>query len=272
MIIGLDHTGLAVRDLDAARDTFSALGFTLTPRELLTRPGPDGKQVSTGAANHVFMLERGYQELITITDPSAGHMLLPRLDRYWGLHIVILESDDAESDRAAMAKRGIPVSECTTWGREVPGQGEARFRFFVVADSEAPECVLGIVQHLTPEKIRPPELLAHRNRAKAIVGCTLCVRDAAEASTRYARILGLPTSGTFRFPGGTYLALAEHATLAARHPGAELPAAPSLAAVEFAVRDMAALESGGVPLVRDGASRRLSPSLGFGAVIAFSPA
>ena len=267
MILGLDHTGLAVRDLDAARDTFTALGFTLTPRELLTRPGPDGKQVSTGAANHVFMLERGYQELITITDPMAGHMLLPRLERYWGLHIVILESDDAEADRAAMAGRGVPVSDCTTWGREVPGQGEARFRFYVVADSEAPECVLGIVQHLTPEKIRTPELLAHRNRAKAILGCTLCVKDAAEASGRYARILGLPAAATFRFAGGTYLALASRADLAARHPGAELPPAPSLAAVEFAVGDMGALEASGVPLVRDGASLRIAPSLGIGAVV-----
>lgn len=272
MIIGLDHTGLAVRDLDAARDTFAALGFTLTPRELLTRPGPDGKQVSTGAANHVFMLERGYQELITITDPSAGHMLLPRLQRYWGLHIVILESDDAESDRAAMAARGVAVSECTTWSREVPGQGEARFRFYVVADAEAPECVLGIVQHLTPEKIRTPELLAHRNRAKAIVGCTLCVRDVAEASRRYARILGLPPAETFRFAGGTWFALAGHPALAARHPGADLPPAPSLAAVEFAVGDMGFIDASGVALVREGASRRLAPSLGFGGVVSFSPA
>jgi catechol 2,3-dioxygenase-like lactoylglutathione lyase family enzyme len=28
MILGLDHTGLAVRDLEAARGSFAALGFT----------------------------------------------------------------------------------------------------------------------------------------------------------------------------------------------------------------------------------------------------
>jgi catechol 2,3-dioxygenase-like lactoylglutathione lyase family enzyme len=269
--LGLDHTGLAVRDLDAARDTFKALGFTLTPREVLTRPGPDGRPVSTGADNHVFMLERGYQELITITDPGAGHMLLPRLARYWGLHIVILESDDAEADRAAMAGRGIPVSACATWGREVPGRGEARFRFFVVAGNEAPECMLGIVQHLTPEKLRTPELLAHRNGAKALVGCTLHVSDLGEASRRYARILNLPAADTFDLGRGTWLKLADDAGLVRRYPGAGLPAAPSVAAVEFAVGDIGVIDASGVPLVREGGSRRIAPSHALGAVIRFIP-
>ena len=276
MFIGLDHTGLAVRDLDAARDLFVRLGFKLTPREALTKPGPDGRPVSTGADNHVFMLEQGYQELITITDPSAGHMLLPRLERYWGLHIIIVETDDAEGDCAAMAKAGISVSPCVTWGREVPGRGEAKFRFFVVMDAEAPECVLGIVQHLTPGMLRTPELLDHPNGAKAIRGCTMHVADVAEASARYARIFGSLKGASVagnevRFANGTYLRLSDQMALGKDYPGATFPLAPSLAAVEFAVSNLPFIEASGVPLRRDGSARWLAPQDAFGGVIRFVP-
>ena len=272
MFLGLDHTGLAVPDLDAARERFAALGFTLTPREVLTRPGPDGKLVSSGADNHVFMLERGYQELISVTDPSAGHMLVPRIARYWGLHIVLVSSDDAEGDRDALAKRGVEVSPCTTWGREVPGRGEARFRFFLVMDKDAPECLLGIVQHLTPDMLRSPELLAHANGAKSINGCTLHVADRAAAHARYARIFGPFPGDEVKFADGTYLRLADRAGLAAAYPGAEVPAAPSVAAIEFGVGRMDVIAGSGIPLQRDGKACWLAPRDAFGAVIRFEPA
>ena len=82
MFLGTRPTGLVVPDLEAVRALFASLGFHLTPRELLTRPGSDGKPVSTGAENHVFMRARGYQEVIAVTDPAAGHMLVPRIARY----------------------------------------------------------------------------------------------------------------------------------------------------------------------------------------------
>ena len=277
MFIGLDHTGLAVRDLDAARDLFVRLGFTLTPREALTKPGPDGKPLSTGADNHVFMLEQGYQELITITDPAAGHMLLPRLERYWGLHIIIVETDDAEGDCDKLARAGIPVSPCVTWGREVPGRGEARFRFFVVMDPAAPECVLGVVQHLTPELLRTPELLVHANGAKAIRGCTMHVADVVEARARYGRLFGSLAGAKLegdevRFANGTYLRLFDKAALAKAYPDAEFPAAPALAAVEFSVRNMPYIAASGVPMRQDGDACWLAPQDAFGGVIRFVPA
>ncbi len=276
MFLGLDHTGLAVPDLEAARALFASLGFRLTPRELLTRPGPDGKPVSTGAANHVFMLSRGYQELIAVTDPAAGHMLVPRIARYWGLHIVIVSTDDADGDRQRLADRGVPVSACATWGREVPGRGEARFKFFLVGDAQAPECMLGIVQHLTPDILRPPELLVHPNGATALNGCILHVADRAEARKRYERIFGTlhaePEGDVVRFPDGTWLRLADRHDLERSFPGARVPDAPSVAAIEFSVGNMQAIVSGGAPLMRDDMGCWLSPRDVFGAVVRFVPA
>jgi catechol 2,3-dioxygenase-like lactoylglutathione lyase family enzyme len=273
MITGLDHTGLAVADLAAARARFAALGFTLTQRETLMKPGPDGRPVSSGADNHVIMFERGYQELIAIVDPAAGHMLLPRLARYMGLHIVVLASDEAEADRTAAAARGCTVTPCMTWDREVQGKGTARFRFFLFADAEAPEALLCVVQHLTPELLRTPELVRHANGATALRGCILHVADAAEARARYERLLGLTSDDdTFRFPDGTTLRLADAAVLARAFPGATLPPAPAVAAIEVEMRNPARLGASGATLHESPDGVWLGPEHLFGATLRVRPA
>jgi catechol 2,3-dioxygenase-like lactoylglutathione lyase family enzyme len=272
MLIGLDHTGLGVPDLEAARARFAALGFTLTSREALTRPGPDGMPVVSGADNHVFMMERGYQELIAITDASLGHMLVPRLERYWGLHIVVLASDDVEADRAAFVARGVAATPCATWGREVPGRGAAQFRFFMVAEQDAPEALLAIVQHLTPERLRTPELLNHENGAVALNGCVLHAVDHAAAANRYARILGAAGNGEFRFPDQTFLRIADSDALTTSFPGAAFPVAPSVAAIELAVRRPERVIASGLPIHRDEGGFWLAPQDAFGAVLRFTVA
>jgi len=269
MFLGLDHTGLAVRDLEAARARFAALGFLLTPREVLSKPGPAGTWVSSGADNHVFMMKRGYQELITITDPESGHMLLPRLQRYWGLHIVVIGSNAVDADHDRLAEGGLAVSPCMTWGRLVSDKGQAQFRFFSVADQDAPEAVLAVVQHLNPDILRPAELLEHPNGAAALNGCILHVADLSEARARYARLFGPISGDEFRFPDGTFLRLADRAALAAAFPGAEVPSAPAAAAIEIAVTRMERLIASGVRLRRSDGAYWLDPGEAFGAIFRF---
>jgi len=271
MILGLDHTGLALPDLEAGRALFAKLGFTLAQREILTQPGPDGTQVSSGADNHVIMMRQGYQELISVFDPAPGHMLLPRIARYWGLHIIVIACDDAEAERAAFTARGVDCTPCATWGRYVPSGGEARFRFFMVADNAAPEAALCLVQHLTPDALRPAYLLAHENDARALSSCTLHVANLAEATRRYAAMFDMPViQGALHFANGTELRLADRAGLAAAYPGADVPAAPAIAGIEFAIGKIARLDKAGLPLLRDGPDRWLLPRDGFGAIVRFS--
>lgn len=273
-VSGVDHTGLAVDDLDPAAAFFRRIGFTLTPREALTRPGPDGTHVPSGADNHVFMLRRGYQELIAVSDPSGGHMLIPRLSLYRGLHIVVLASPDVDGLRARLAVAGVPAGPCMTWGRAVAGGGAARFRFFMYAPEAAPEAVLCVVQHLTPEALRPPALLSHANGAEALNGVTLHVADAAEAEARYSRLLGsAPVEpGLFRFRDGTFLRLADSAGLARLFPGAVVPPAPSVAALEFALRDPGFVARAGVKINPDEGGGWIGPEDAFGAIIRIVPA
>src|SRR5512134_1072217 len=53
-IQGIDHVVLVVRDLDAARDTFERMGFTVTPRGHHT----------IGSQNHCVMFGHDYIELL----------------------------------------------------------------------------------------------------------------------------------------------------------------------------------------------------------------
>lgn len=271
MIDRLDHCGLAVPDLEPARALFERLGFTLTPRETLTRPRPDGSHENSGADNHVFMMERGYVELIAVVDPSLGHMLVPRLERYMGLHIVVLGSDDVDGLRARLSEKGVGVSPCMTWGRAVKGGGEARFRFFVYDDAEAPESALCVVQHLTPDVLRPAALLKHANGADALLGVTLHVQDFQASVARYGRLLGTEADaeGTFRFPDGTWLRLQDRERLARRFPGAEPAPAPGVAALELALADTEAPTRAGLSTVPDRGGQWIGPEQAFGAIIRF---
>ncbi|MCC6002146.1 MAG: VOC family protein [Pararhodobacter sp.] len=273
MIDRLDHCGLAVADLEPARALFASLGFTLTPRETLTRPGEDGTHVNSGADNHVFMLNKGYVELIAVTDPDSGHMLVPRLARYMGLHIVVLGSDDVDAVHARLAAAGVGVTPCMTWGRSVAGGGEARFRFFLYTDDSADESVLCVVQHLTPDALRPGNLLSHANGATALNGVTLHVTDLQAGLARYARLLGQQPDdrATFRFSDGTWLRLADTDALKAAFPGAMPPAAPSVAAVEIALDDMEAPARAGLSPQHDAGGVWIGPGDAFGAIIRFVP-
>ena len=60
-IAGIDHALVGVSDLEAARDAYARLGFTVTPR---------GRHIGWGTGNHTVMFENDYVELIGILDPT----------------------------------------------------------------------------------------------------------------------------------------------------------------------------------------------------------
>ena len=60
--LGIDHLVVAVRDLDAAREAYAALGFTLTAR------GRHSPLIGTG--NHCIMFGRDDVELLGVLTPT----------------------------------------------------------------------------------------------------------------------------------------------------------------------------------------------------------
>src|SRR3546814_12037119 len=58
---GVDHVLVGVRNLEAARDTYRRLGFTVSPR---------GRHLGWGTANYCIMFPGASIELLGILDPT----------------------------------------------------------------------------------------------------------------------------------------------------------------------------------------------------------
>jgi catechol 2,3-dioxygenase-like lactoylglutathione lyase family enzyme len=173
--VGLDHVGFIVADLAQSHRLFSDLGFTLTPRADHTRTTPQGQVVPAGSAQHSIMLDAGYIELMQITDPQAGHQLTPATAERYGLHVLALAVADAAAWHADCLRRQLPVGPLLDWSRPVrtpEREGLARFCFFDAPWQARDPSYLCWVQHLTPELVRSPSLLAHANQAQALTGVT----------------------------------------------------------------------------------------------------
>jgi len=170
---GLDHVGFIVADLEASSRLVSELGFRQTARADHTRTNSAGVLVSAGSSQHSVMLQRGYIELMQITDPLAGHQLTPATAVRHGLHVIAFGTDDAAACRQACIARGVEVGPLLNWARLIREDdvlGEARFCYFDSRwDPHDPSYVCW-VQHLTPQLLRPPRLLQHDNGVLALTG------------------------------------------------------------------------------------------------------
>ncbi len=244
--VDLDHIGLATADLDRARVVFERLGFLLTPKSFHAGPtGDDGGYGPWGTGNYCAMFKRGYFELIGITDPALYHdHLTERLDRYGGLHLIAMGSNDGHGLARTLDARIDGIATPYDFTRDVPfgdGAKEGSFRI-VQLDGEAfPDGDMFFVQHLSREVLWQPDLLSHPNGVTDLAGVTICVADVAASRGRIAALLdGGGDGGRFDLAAGS-VELIDQAALAARYPGMTPPAMPWVAAVEFNAADMAAL-------------------------------
>jgi catechol 2,3-dioxygenase-like lactoylglutathione lyase family enzyme len=216
----LDHIGIAVPDLAAAAETYRRLGFQLTPLQQQAGPlEPGGPVVRWGSANHCAMLEQGYLELIGVVDPALYDNQLGRfLARYRGIHIMALGIADAEAAVERLRQAGLVVAGVRPMQRPVAtpeGTSEVRFKRVPLAD--APEGRIQLIEHLTPELMWQPHLLAHPNRVVALTETVLCVADIAETAERFRRLAGIAplrhgTARIFAFAAGR-LVLCDPASL-----------------------------------------------------------
>ncbi|MES3003840.1 MAG: VOC family protein [Pseudomonadota bacterium] len=198
LAINLDHLGTAVEDLDAGRLAFEKLGFRMTPRsQHRGAAAPGGPVELFGQGNHCAMLEQGYLEVLGIFDRTLPTPAQQYLDRYEGLHIVGLKPGSIDRLRA-LARGGGALDAPRELGREVDfgpkGLERRRAEFINVKFRPAvfPEATFLYTQHLTPDVIWQPHLLAHPNRAQALQCVYICASDAQGLADRLAGVLQVP--------------------------------------------------------------------------------
>lgn len=239
--LSLDHVGFMVRDLDAGAARWRKLGFQLAPRSPQMGATPDGAVMAPWAtANHCTMFERGYLELIGITDPKRHNPWAAFMDRFEGIHITALRCRNADTAYTALAKRADGFDPPLQRRRDAPygdGAREFRFRNIFSQDDKYPEGRFIVIEHQTPEVIWQPALMTHPNGAVSFDEVVFC--GASDTAARIAAITGeAARDGRFYLSGGGSASVMDQAAFGSRFPGAARPVAPCVAAIVIDVDDL----------------------------------
>ena len=174
MTRGIDHIVHVVRDLDAARDLYEALGF-----------GVGAENVHPwGTRNRLVQFIGSYIELLAIPDPD----LLPRVppgtysfgnfNREFlescgeGLSFLVLQSRDASADKQGFDQAGFGGFAEMSFSRKavLPDltETEVSFSLAFARDPASAHAGFFTCKHGTPERIWFPELQRHPNNAEGI--------------------------------------------------------------------------------------------------------
>lgn len=277
-ITGLDHTLIAVRDLEAARETFERLGFDATPR---------GEHTGRGTANYCYMFQTGYLELLGVVDPSQdlfgiGARIAELGD---GIERLALATDDAGEAQANLVEAGLRAQPPQALERVLSaeaGGGSVAFQL-VLLDEEPPLRSLFLCQHLTPDRTWQPQWMSHRNTAVALRGVILVVEHPPAVHDQFVKLFGMSSTvatdqvsavhvGTQRL---MILSPTDMEVMFPDMPGARQKPLPRYAAVQIGVRDLdacrAALAEGNVPFAvhDEEGSLRVAPHEACGVLIEF---
>ncbi|EWY41146.1 hypothetical protein N825_31290 [Skermanella stibiiresistens SB22] len=221
-ITGIDHTIIGVADLEAARASWTRLGFTVTPR---------GRHIGWGTGNYCVMFPNDYVELLGIIDASQfvnnlDRLLETRGEGFLGLAFGAADSGAVHDAFPEVTEAPKDLARLL----ELP-EGTVAPRFSLVHFK--PEATPGLsafcCAHLTPELLRQPDWLDHANGATGLDGMTIPATDPATLAPAYARLFG---DGAIRAGQGRLEVRTEALTLrflspermARRYPGLE-PAA-----------------------------------------------
>jgi len=275
-ITGIDHTLVGVRDLEAARNVWQRLGFTVTPR---------GRHIGWGTGNYCIMLASGYIELLGIVDATQ---FTNNLDLFLktreGLMGFAFATNDAAACAASLRNAGIEAEGPKQLKRllELP-EGTVVPEFALV--HPAPEAIPGlkafVCQHLTPDLVRRPDWLAHPNNAVSLLGMTIAADQPRALVPAWRKLLGdkavrADAAAMLVETGGGRLLFATPETLATRYREvAPVPnfKRPWAVAMSLGVSDLArcerALRDGGFNPVRLGDGIVLPPEATGGMFLEF---
>jgi catechol 2,3-dioxygenase-like lactoylglutathione lyase family enzyme len=217
-IQGIDHVVVVVRDLDAARDTFARMGFTVTPRGYH----------SVGSQNHCVMLGRDYVELLAspAANPHPSRQYYTDFARVGeGLAAIALASRNAKGAYTELLWAGFGPSDPLELSRPVElagGARDAKFRITQIPPGVMPGGRVFVCEHLTRELVWRPEHQRHANGATELAAVAILCDDVAQAVKPYERLFDVKAKaiaeGLLVETGGAPLAFVTAASLAKRLP------------------------------------------------------
>jgi hypothetical protein len=272
----LHHAGLVVRDIGRAMEVYRRLGFALTaPSFPAVSPAEGAPPRAAGAGNTHANFLRNFVEIVTVVRDGSAipddaelvpiqvppaalprvldminrtvGLIASRLERFEGLHILVLHTPDAESEAARLTAEGVGHSPVLSVQRRIDTAGGLQMvpaRLLEI--DEVPEGRLAVAENPAPETLRAQLHMDHPNGAVDLVEAVLCVGEAELAAfeRRYQAYLGRPAraDGPARVfdLNNSRVTLVPDVHLAAILPGETPPAVPAFVAYAVAVRDVGA--------------------------------
>lgn len=251
---GIDQVVLCVRHLEAARRTYTRLGFTLTPHAV--HPW--------GTGNSLAQFHGNFIQLLTVDDPtkiapgsdrefSFGAYNAEFLKRREGCSMLALATDDARRDRDEFARAGLRTFAPFDFARtaRLPDGREATVAFSLafVADERLPELTLFTCQQRAPEYFWRPEYQRHANGATAIQEIIVYAAEPRQLADIFGRIQGREavrwTDNRIEVEMARgRITVLDPTAAAERCPGLPLPGAPEtphIIGCRIAVRDLDAV-------------------------------
>jgi hypothetical protein len=279
-----DHLVLAVNDLDAAREAYRRMGFTLTPRA----------QHPWGTANSLVQFQGNFLELLAVAEPekippaepsrfSFGAFNQSYLKRRQGLSMLVFQSSDARRDQAEFAARGLATYEPFDFERQAKlPDGSLKtvaFSLAFVTEPRMPEAAFFTCQQHAPEFFWKPDYQRHANGARAVVEVVTLANDPAGLAEFFGKLI--EPAAVSRSEGALKVALGKGALsvldatrLAQRFPGVRLSDVlrkPHFAGYSIAVDDLDVaedvLERNGIAATRADGRLQIAAEHGFGTVI-----
>src|SRR5579871_508054 len=190
----IDHLVLAVNDLDAARDAYRRMGFTLTPPA----------QHPWGTANSLVQLQGNFLELLAIAEPAKipapapGHFSFGAfseafLKRHQGLSMLVFQSGDARRDQDEFSARGLQTYEPFDFSRQARlPDGSLKtvaFSLAFVTEPRMPDAAVFTCQQHAPEFFWKPEYQRHANGARDVVEVVMHANDPAGFAEFFGKLV-----------------------------------------------------------------------------------
>lgn len=182
-IDGVDHAVIMAVDLAAAAETYRRLGFTVSARAVHS---------GLGTANHVFVFERDYAELLGVVEPGpANQTYQAALAAGEGLAGLALRCTSAEAARAELVGLELEASETLDFTRSATigdRTTTAAFRITSLGHEATPGFFTFACEHRTPEAVWHPEAIDHPNGALGIAEVFLTDPEPAATAQRYSTL------------------------------------------------------------------------------------
>jgi catechol 2,3-dioxygenase-like lactoylglutathione lyase family enzyme len=182
MLTGIDHLVVAVPDLDAARQSYTDLGFTVVP----------GGRHPIGTHNALIAFADGsYVELIAFYEPNADHRWWQPLQRGGGLVDFCMQTDDLRGDMQRFREAGVALDDPRPLTRKRPDGFELRWVLSIPRGADRGVAPF-LIHDETPRDERVPRQRVHPNGATGVGTVTVAVQDEAAVARWYTAVLGSP--------------------------------------------------------------------------------